>query len=418
MKIHEALSRLKNCFHHLSRYLYEHYRRTLCPTISDSHLIVYRRNIFYYWIGKQPYYKVLLTSAGFLFLIPFILNLVNKSAFSPTPLLDYSVIILRLKNGTPDQSVFLPFSEDYAIIFFTLLLYPLHTLIVVRIWDNISKALHSLVNDAVVLVDEAKLKAIIKNYNFHFNRRYYNGIALLISIIPTVWIYSYARNQIEWWGRIDHGYGGFVAYNLISIAIWYQLLQHNLKGIIVMSLMRKIFGGQETELRPDIFHEDDFHGFACVEKIFALGYATTLIHIASLYLALHFHYITRDLNVILIAIIAIFVVFVPVFIVFPFFKLASVIKKYRNKEIIRVKKIITSSYLSVQAKADRNQMADVSSQELQTLAVFVRLYEILKNLKTIPFTRNRILGMVALYTVQISVVVIKLLDLIKNPHQN
>lgn len=220
--------------------------------------------------------------------------------------------LVRLFRGP--LTAHLSFYSDYHILFMLACLAPAHTVVVITLWRRLETTFQGLIDSGQLTWDPVDLKRFVTRFNYWFNFRILNVVALILAALMSRWLVISRSMHMAWWGSPHVDSVGFWFILAMATVVWYQLFQHNFKGIVAVVLMRSVFR-RGVRLQP--FHSDGVYGLGNIAALLLLAYATTVIHcLAILTLWSGKFFTTHDLTLLLVF-SAFFIVFVPVFFAIP-----------------------------------------------------------------------------------------------------
>jgi hypothetical protein len=357
-------------------------------------LSLYRRNRVYYWLSEKcnrSGWRIFFVSALFLFGPAAILNLLNGTAINlhltsiAQRVLSFVGISVRSADQTRSYPL-VPFFSDYGTMIFLSLLYPIHTVILLKFWDSIPVVFERLYDEGIIPLSDSARLGMIREFNSRFNNRVHKLSAFLISTAFTSWIYLYGRSQLEWWGSVSYGVWGFLAYIIVSLCVWYQLFLHNHKGLMAISLIRRVFHGQRINL--DLYHPDKHYGLASLARVLMLIYATTVIHTISLYVVLQFGFLHPKFDFMLVILISFFIVFVPIFHIGPYLLLRRHINGLIAGELTRIRALLRQNYQVLQSMKSKG--ASEIHPSVQNIWLLNHLYETIDTMPRHPYPMKRL----------------------------
>jgi hypothetical protein len=366
------------------------------PALPDDTLTLYRTNRFYYWLSHTfngSGLHIFGFVALFLFGVPALLNVLNGTAvnlaisqrLASIPLL--GTISAALLSTDPDKlNIQLPFFLDRGMIIFLLLLYPAHTVLLLRFWDTIPILFKKVNEDGTLLLPDPLRVSIIRVFNARVNNRTQKLLALGIAIACTSWIYFYGRAQMDWWGKTQYGPLGVIAFAVPILFIWYQLFLHNLKGIATIKFFREVF--RREYLNLDLYHADGCYGLGgLLPRALMTNYLTTLIHMASVYVILQFGFIHKQFDLFLLILLTIFLIFVPLFHLLPYFLIRRQICELIEGELSRIRQLARKNYEII--RSSDGSSADYL-QAVQNIGALQQLHERIDSMKRHPYGTSRI----------------------------
>ena len=286
-----------------------------------------------------------------------------------------------------------------AIVIFGVL--PVHSVIVLELWDTIERAAAQLQTDGLVLFSADAYAAEASRRRYAFNRPALHLLAYFGAFTLTALMLLTARPGISWWGDSNDP-ALFVAITLMLVLAWHQLLWHNFKGVVALKAMRHWLS--DSELMPDLFHPDGAYGLRLVARTLTLSTLTTALHAFAVLCLVRAGFIPSGINVVTIILASFFIVFFPVFAAYPIFVL------WRRGAAIK-----TRSYAAValRAKAARLSYSIASAKTpLSSEAVALALLALAINgLPTNPFRRTATAALVLGYVLQVASAVLTLLPM-------
>jgi hypothetical protein len=268
---------------------------------------------------------------------------------------------------------------------FLSVLYPVHTVVLLRMWDSIPIMFKQLTDDGIIPLSDSVRLDIIREFNARFNNRLHKLSALLIATVFTSWIYVYGRGGMDWWGRGLYGVWGFLGYVIVSLCVWYQLFLLNHKAIMLISLFKRVLG---ANVNLDLYHQDKHYGLAGIAKTLMIHYTTTVIHTVSLFVILQFGFLHSRFDFLLFILISFFVVFVPVFHVGPYLLLRRHISQLIGSELLRIRSLLKRNYedlTNVKSKATAE-----SHESLENTWLLNQLYETIDAMPRHPYPTKRL----------------------------
>jgi hypothetical protein len=200
------------------------------------------------------------------------------------------------------------------MIFILVVLSPLHCVILLNLWRSVETTFQLLKEDGLLGANPNDASHLAAHFNKYFNSRAVHYILIAASFIVARWLIVSRSHHINWWGAPGVSRMGFPIAIYVSWIIWYQLLQHNYKGIVSIALMWAAF---RRGVQLSLFHQDRVYGMGKIAQLLLLAYTTTILHGLAVIALWRGHFLTaRDLATI-VFIGFFFVVFVPLFFALP-----------------------------------------------------------------------------------------------------
>jgi hypothetical protein len=313
--------------------------------------------------------------------------------------------------GDYHRGLGITFVKDYGMIVILLVLYPVHSLMVVCLWESISSSVLSFFAEGTLRASEDTRRTFFAHYNRLFNSRAINMVSFTMASGFTILMIVSGRNGIGWWGQLQYGTLGFLGFVYACLIIWYQLVLHNLKGIIAIVMMRNLFGSGRYEIHLNPFHRDHYYGLGNLERILLLVFATTIIHTTSVMIAISCGLFHRTLDPLLIAIVVIILVFVPVFIVYPVKFISMMVKQIKQKELDLIGRRLDAFYGQLMERIRSGQLEKMTGAEYRCTDLLISAYSAFSKIRSFPFSNKRLVFMSALYIGQVCIVGLKLYQL-------
>lgn len=300
-----------------------------------DHLHIFHGNVFYHLFETHipsryayPIFVILL------FFFPFFLSVGASTAL---PFEFAKSLHENFKIHIPHAKIQISFIEDIPNVIFFLFLYPLHTIIVLKLWCTIQEVFRQWKADDIIRISPTSYARIKDEFNLKFNSHKVNGIALFLAVCFAL-LFHYLRHDLDWWGNLRHGFLAAFSFLFPVSLIWYQLLLHNFKGIISLKLLQKCVNSSE-EFRLQVYHFDGAYGYAKFEKITILIFLTSLIHMISIYLMWCFNYIPMGIEYVYFFFLIVFIIFGPLFWFYPVYLTHKQIKKRKELRLMTIYKI-------------------------------------------------------------------------------
>lgn len=285
------LSQCKASIVHLARGLYS----LCCPEVPTDRLHLTFSNRLYRHLDPRRWCLVTLLTWLLLVVLPFS---IIQGAF---------VLFPSFTTG-------IPFQSDYQMLFILIVLSPLHCIIVLRLWRGIETTFEQMKDEGLLGRNLEEIHNLERTFNKYFNSRGLNCLLILLSFFIGRWLMLSRSQHIDWWGAPRVSLVGFYVAIYLSWLIWYQLLQHNCKGILSIVLMWKVFG---RGVQLNLFHEDRVYGLGNIAKLLLIAYTSTVLHGLAVISLWRGQFLTGHDLWAIIFIGSFFVIFVPVFFALP-----------------------------------------------------------------------------------------------------
>lgn len=290
----------------------------------------------------------------------------------------------------------------YADIWIVIVVFgvmPIHSVLVLEIWDTIERAALQMRTDGMVSFSEETYASELARHRRMFNSRALHFAAYIGALTFTALLLSNARSGVRWWGDFRDPISS-VAFTLVLIVAWYQLLWHNFKGIAALGMMR-IWLSQPV-LKLDLFHPDGVYGLRLVARTLTLSMLTTALHAFAVLCLVRAGFIPGGVNGVTIVIAMFFVVFFPAFAAYPVFIL------WRRSRAIKAQ-----SYSGIAQRlrsARLHSSLSLEDSSLQPDAIPLAILALAVNrLPTHPFRRTATTALVMGYALQIASALLTLL---------
>ncbi|HET6313611.1 MAG TPA: hypothetical protein VFH60_07225, partial [Chloroflexia bacterium] len=202
-----------------------------------------------------PHVKISLFFFGVLFVIPGICNLINGTLLSKN--------VQTSTVGTPVRV--LGFLEDWGIVLIATVLWPAHAAVMYGVLTRVSNALRDLTRSKILLINASDYSKFVRNYNDWANAGWLAFGIILVSAIYTG--YVYASRQGAWWGQLQYGLLGFMAYLWLTFITIHQIVMYVCKGLAGVLLTWDVLTRRRVVLDLQPYHQDGVHGIAELGRI-------------------------------------------------------------------------------------------------------------------------------------------------------
>lgn len=299
-------------------------RGYVVPQSTSDHLILDEKNAVYRWIGGfNNKTGQLLLAGGLLCALPFLVSILSRTESLKGWMASIGAVAIvgdRLSEALGRVAGLFKTdvgssASDLAIVVLAGLLFPVHTVLVLELWKTISLTFTSLFSDGIVKMNSDERGELTRQFNCLFNSGAFRVVAFIGAAVFTAWLLVSRRATSSWWGGTAGGVLGILSLAWIGIVIWYQLLCHNLKGVVAAVLAVRMF--RKTQLHPLLLHEDGLWGLSGVVRCCYLAFATSVIHTLALLVMWQLDFMPSTSGSFFIVVSLFFVVFFPVFVIMP-----------------------------------------------------------------------------------------------------
>jgi hypothetical protein len=223
--------------------------------------------------------------------------------------------------------------DDYGALAILLVLFPVHSMLFLSLWSRLGGCLAKLRSDGMIDIEERDYKEWVARYQSAFSSRASNLIAILGAIFITLCLFTESHGHKEWWGGISAPSLGIAAFSYASLFIWYQLLLHNIKGIVASRIALDILS---SVLRPQLFHSDGAYGLRQVARFLSLAVGTTVIHSLAILALVFDGFLLVGTDPLFVILLVAFLLFVPWFFLFPAFAMRRQVSHARNEYLLEI----------------------------------------------------------------------------------
>jgi hypothetical protein len=232
------------------------------------------------------------------------------------------------------------FINDTFYISISVVLFPLHAIVIKYLWYLISKLVDlGITNKVDFKLKKSKMKFLKKKYTSGNSNFRFKIFIPIISFFLAI-LFMKGRESSLWWGNNPYEYFGSILFTISLSFVFYQLICHNVLGIKAVNTL-KVF----AKLRPQIkfwqVHNDYF--FEGFQNIFVFIVFSSLIHVISIISLYYFNYFNRNINILFLSFFIFFLIFGPLFWYYPLYIVHNILNKQKVHILNGLSKSINSS---------------------------------------------------------------------------
>jgi len=392
--------------------------KNFLPPPTPGHLNVFGGCMIYWRISRI--FRTTLSRFAFfffvLFIIPFTLNALNRTLIDTSwqgrckSIVGVSLLCDVLSFfPISSQPVHMPFLSDVCALIICGILYPIHSVVVLKIFEAASETLQDQYQSGVLKLRQIEYEKILSWYDVRFA----NCLTVLIPMFFSgyfAWKSCLWRSNIQCWAHPSYGSFGFIAYIFVFFVILHQFILLNTKGILLVHLFYKIYSKPRLVLNLRLFHEDECYGVKKIGDIILLVYITNTIHALTIYLLADYNYFPLNVDVLLFLLFT-YLVLGPLYIVFPIRVIHYQMKLFK-KEQLKQLNIRFQAYVKVlmNQSLTNPQMLGQISETVDYGKELREYWDLIARMKTFPFAliKTSVFGL-TMYVLQIGAITLELL---------